>query len=203
MLNCKHDEIPALPVLYLPPHLYAALPRHPTSGSRRKKPALKKTKEAAALDTTKQDEKKEDPVSKSVIRGEATMQLRNENKSILSDMELVLCPATTADQIRLTRNERWRILASRSNFNDGYKNLDLQAIGSVAVKAALQRTKTDATGNYRFQDVPPGSYIIYGQYRSHYAVAYWVLPVKISTLNEDIVLPLNESNTKEAFNRFN
>jgi hypothetical protein len=145
-------------------------------------------------------EKKAEPDS--VIKGTATMQLKSQNKSILNRMELVLCPADIAPKVKETRDERWRINASRAKFNDGYNILDLNAIGMLAVRSGGLRAKSDEKGQFRFEKVPAGSYVIYGQYRSNYAVAYWLVPVKVGKGGEDITMDLNESNVKEAYNRF-
>jgi hypothetical protein len=142
--------------------------------------------------------------SGSVITGQATIQLRNQLKSVLGRMELVLCPEAIQGEIKSTRDERWRLLASRANFNDGYNNLDLQAIGTVAVRQAVMRAKSNEEGVYRFEKVPAGSYVVYGQYRSKYAVAYWLVPVKVEAGREgqEIKVDLNETNVKEAHNKF-
>jgi hypothetical protein len=142
------------------------------------------------------------PAILSAIKGTATIQLRNQNKSILNRMELVLCPADIAPRIKETRDERWRLKASRAKFNDGYNNLDLNAIGSLAVKNALLRTRSDEKGLFRFEQVPPGSYVVYGQYHSNYAVAYWLVPVKVIQPGQEITLDLSEANVKEAYNLF-
>lgn len=149
---------------------------------------------------SKEPEKKE--ATGSIIKGTATMQLKNQNKSILNRMELVLCPADIAPRVKQTRDERWRINASRAKFNDGYNNLDLNAIGMLAVRSGGLRTKSDDKGDFQFDKVPAGSYVIYGQYHSNYAVAYWLVPVKVTKDGEEITMDLNESNVKEAYNRF-
>jgi len=149
---------------------------------------------------TQEPEKKVEPAA--VVKGLATMQLKSQNKSILNRMELVLCPADLGPRIKETRDERWRINASRAKFNDGYNNLDLNAIGMLAVRSGGLRAKTDEKGQFQFEKVPPGAYLIYGQYRSHYAVAYWLVPVKVAKDGEVITIDLNETNVKEAHNRF-
>lgn len=138
-----------------------------------------------------------------LIQGSATMKLRNQLQSILNRMELVLVPATKAAEFKTTRDECWRLSASRTNFNDGYNNLDLNALGSLAVRHSVLRAKTDDKGFYQFESVPVGSYLLYGQYKSKYAAAYWLVPVEIKKVGDVITLNLNESNVKEAHNRFN
>jgi len=146
-------------------------------------------------------EKKKELVSPS-IEGQATMKLRNDFESILNKMELALVPSEKAGEFKIVRDERWRFAASRANFNDGYNNLDLNALGHVAVKYAVKRAKTDEQGLFQFEQVPIGSYVLYGQYKSKYAAAYWLVPIKVSKVGDKIVINLNESNVKEAHNRF-
>jgi hypothetical protein len=149
---------------------------------------------------SKVSETKPEPGSR--IKGQASMQLKNQNKSILNKMELVLCSAELAARFKETRDDGWRKNASRLKFNDGYNNLDLNAIGSLAAREGLFRAQTDETGSFQINQVPVGSYLVYGQYRSNYAVAYWLVPVKVSKEGEEITIDLNETNVKEAYNRF-
>lgn len=146
----------------------------------------------------------EKPVASTpLIKGSATMKLKNQHQSILNQMELVLVPSKKAAEFKAMRDERWRISASRANFNDGYNNLDLNALGLLAVRHSVLRAKTDDKGLFQFESVPVGSYLIYGQYKSKYAAAYWLVPVEIKKVGDVITLNLNESNIKEAHNRFN
>lgn len=134
------------------------------------------------------------------ITGHATIELRNDRIQDLDGLELVLIPEAAAKAVTDMREERWRLLASRFNFNDGYNNLDLPAIGATAVKHGVARATADAEGRYTFTDVPPGKYRIYGQYKSMYAAGYWLLPVEVKKAGEVLKVDLGNANFAEVFN---
>lgn len=151
------------------------------------------------------------------LTGQATIQLKNASTpQKLAGMDLVLAPANLIPEIRRLRMETWRTegLAVKRNadgeeepigvqidFADGYKNLDLKAMSQAAANAATLRVKTDTNGTYTFADAPPGRYALYGQYKSRYAVAYWLLEVELSG-GKTNSLSLSETNAAEVFNRF-
>ncbi|MEY5062941.1 MAG: hypothetical protein RLZZ112_905 [Verrucomicrobiota bacterium] len=151
------------------------------------------------------------------IRGRATIQLKNATyRSDLGGMDLVLAPTNLIPEIRRLRMETWRtdgLAVTRSpdgeenpvgvkiDFSDGYKNLDLKALGQAAANAASFRTQTSTNGEFSFSNVPPGKHALYGQYKSRYAVAYWLLEVDVSK-KQPTVLDLTETNAAEVFNRF-
>lgn len=136
----------------------------------------------------------------STISGTATIELRSEVKQYLSGLELVLIPETAAPELRKIREDRWRERASRFRFNDGYNNLDLQAIGVAAVKKEIARTTVKADGTYKFNGLKPGSYRIYGQYKSKYAAGYWLIPVVIKKAGDSPVIDINNGNLAEIYN---
>jgi len=151
------------------------------------------------------------------VAGRATIQLRNASfRSDLEGMDLVLAPTNLIPEIRRVRMETWRtdgIAVTRSpdgeenpvgvriDFSDGYKNLDLKALGQAAANAATFRTKTATNGEFAFAKVPPGKYALYGQYKSRYAVAYWLLEIPVTAAQTNR-LDLTETNAAEVFNRF-
>lgn len=135
-----------------------------------------------------------------LIRGQAKIEMRNDTVRELGGLELVLLPEEAAARITQVRNERWRMRASRFNFDDGYNNLDIQAIGATAVSLAVAEAKADESGVFAFPNVPPGRYRLYAQYRSMYAVGYWLLPVEITKIGEVVTLDLNNENFAEVFN---
>ncbi len=151
------------------------------------------------------------------LAGRATIQLRNASyRSDLGGMDLVLAPTNLIPEIRRLRMETWRTdglavtrspdgeenpVGVRIDFADGYKNLDLKALGQAAANAATARTKTSTNGEFLFTNAPPGKHALYGQYKSRYAVAYWLLEVEIPK-NQKIRLDLTETNAAEVFNRF-
>lgn len=151
------------------------------------------------------------------IRGRATIQLKNASyRSDLSGMDLVLAATNLIPEIRRLRMETWRtdgLAVTRSpdgeenpvgvkiDFSDGYKNLDLKALGQAAANAANFRTQTTTNGEFTFSNVPPGKHALYGQYKSRYAVAYWLLEVDVSK-KQPTLLDLTETNAAEVFNRF-
>jgi hypothetical protein len=90
--------------------------------------------------------------------------------------------------------------ASRANYNDGFHYLDLDAIGGVAVARAVRTVQTDLEGRYQIRGLAPGNYLLYAQYRSRYAVAYWLVPLTVKTDTDDLVVDINNSNMKEVFN---
>ena len=158
----------------------------------------------------------EEPLGGS-LNGRATIQLKNASyRSDLGGMDLVLAPTNLIPEIRRLRMETWRTdglsvtrspegeenpVGVRIDFSDGYKNLDLQALGQAAANAAIHRTKTATNGEFSFSNVPPGKYALYGQYKSRYAVAYWLLEVPVSKGPANR-LNLTETNAAEVFNRF-
>ena len=151
------------------------------------------------------------------VAGRATIQLRNASyRSDLGGMDLVLAPTNLIPEIRRVRMETWRTdglavtrspdggenpVGVRIDFSDGYKNLDLRALGQAAANAATHRTRTATNGEFSFTNLPPGKYALYGQYKSRYAVAYWLLEVPVSK-GKTNRLELTETNAAEVFNRF-
>lgn len=151
------------------------------------------------------------------VAGRATIQLRNASfRSDLAGMDLVLAPVQLLPEIRRVRMETWRTdglavnrtsdgaenpVGVRIDFSDGYKNLDLVALGQAAANAALYRTKTATNGEFLFPNLPPGNYALYGQYKSRYAVAYWLQEVPVAR-GQIHRLELTETNAAEVFNRF-
>lgn len=151
------------------------------------------------------------------VNGRATIQLRNASyRSELAGMDLVLAPTNLIPEIRRLRMETWRtdgIAVTRSpdgeenpvgvriDFSDGYKNLDLKALGQAAANAATVRTRTATNGEFSFSNVPPGKHALYGQYKSRYAVAYWLLEVEVPARGAQRI-DLTETNAAEVFNRF-
>lgn len=151
------------------------------------------------------------------LSGKATIQLRNASyRSELGGMDLVLGPTRLIPEIRKLRMETWRTdglavtrnpdgeenpVGVRIDFADGYKNLDLKALGQAAANASAARTRTTTNGEFSFSNVPPGKYALYGQYKSRYAVAYWLLEVEIPKSQTNRI-DLTETNAAEVFNRF-
>ena len=151
------------------------------------------------------------------VTGRATIQLKNAtDRTGLGGMDLVLAPTNLIPEIRRLRMETWRTdglsvtrtpdgeenpVGVRIDFADGYKNLDLKALGQAAANAATHRTKTGTNGEFSFPKVAPGQYALYGQYKSRYAVAYWLMEVPVSK-NQTNRLDLTETNAAEVFNRF-
>jgi len=134
------------------------------------------------------------------ISGTATIELRSEVMQYLSGLELILIPESAAAELRKVREDRWRERASRFSFNDGYNNLDLQAIGVAAVKKEIARTTVKADGKYQFSGLKPGSYRIYGQYKSKYAAGYWLVPVVIKKSGDSPTVDINNGNLAEIYN---
>jgi len=151
------------------------------------------------------------------VAGRVSIQLKNASyRSDLGGMDLVLAPTNLIPEIRRLRMETWRTdglsvtrtpdgeenpVGVRIDFADGYKNLDLKALGQAAANAATHRTKTGTNGEFSFPKVAPGQYALYGQYKSRYAVAYWLMEVPVSK-NQTNRLDLTETNAAEVFNRF-
>jgi len=151
------------------------------------------------------------------LTGRATIQLKNASyRSDLGGMDLVLAPTNLILEIRRLRMETWRTdglavtrspdgednpVGVRIDFADGYKNLDLKALGQAAADAATYRSKTATNGEFNFTNVAPGKYALYGQYKSRFAVAYWLMEVPV-VKNQTHRLDLTETNAAEVFNRF-
>ena len=151
------------------------------------------------------------------VVGRATIQLKNSSyRSDLGGMDLVLGPTNLIPEIRRLRMETWRTdglsvtrnpdgeenpVGVRIDFADGYKNLDLKALGQAAANAATLRAKTSTNGEFVFSNVPPGKHALYAQYKSRYAVAYWLLEADV-VKHQTNRIDLAETNAAEVFNRF-
>ena len=151
------------------------------------------------------------------LAGRATIQLKNASyRSDLSGMDLILAPTNLIPEIRRLRMETWRTdglsvtrspdgeenpVGVRIDFADGYKNLDLKALGQAAANAATLRTQTSTNGEFVFSNVPPGKHALYAQYKSRYAVAYWLLEADVAKQQTNRI-DLTETNAAEVFNRF-
>jgi len=134
------------------------------------------------------------------IRGRATIRLRGESwDQILRGMELVLVPASAKDEIIAVRDRTWRERAVDFDYSNGARNLDLVSIGLKAVSLKTDLVKTDAEGYYIFQKVKPGKYLIYGQYKSRYALGYWLVDVEVKD-GQSTVVNLKNDNMKEVYN---
>jgi hypothetical protein len=136
-----------------------------------------------------------------VIQGQASVELRIQKKQVLGGIELVLVPEGAAERIITVRNQQWLTKASRFKFNDGYNNLDLNRIGGTAVSESVARTKANADGQYRFVGLEAGNYRLYGQYKSRYASGFWLVPVEITSPEDEIELDLSHENMHEIHNR--
>jgi hypothetical protein len=140
------------------------------------------------------------PVTGSLIKGTCTIELKIGTHQYLSKMGIAVVPAKVADEITKVRDNQWRLRASRANWGDGFRNLDLDAIGGIAVKNALQTVTTDMEGKYQIRGIAPGDYLLYSQYRSRYAVAYWLVPLTVKSDKDEITVDINNSNMKEVYN---
>ena len=88
----------------------------------------------------------------------------------------------------------------RIDFADGYKNLDLKAMSQAAANAATTRIRTATNGIFTFSNAPTGKQALYAQYKSRYAVAYWLIEVDLFP-GRTTEINLSESNAAEVFNR--
>lgn len=140
------------------------------------------------------------PEIKQGIQGKATIELKMGNTNALDGLELLLCRPEAEKAVIETRDAKWLENASPRSFGNGYENLNLPAIGRAALPFEVKRATTDGFGQFSLADMPAGSYVIYGQYKSRYAAGYWLVPV---TVEAGKVTSLNLSNTnmKEVYNR--
>jgi hypothetical protein len=136
------------------------------------------------------------------LSGRVEIELRSDAKQALPNLAMALCPESIAPEMKHLREERWRETARLYAFNDGYNNLDLKALGQKAVSAAVAEFKSDDKGKFRREGIPPGKYVIYAQYKSKYAAAYWLVPVEVKG-GEVSEVVLTNANMKEIYNRFN
>ena len=152
-----------------------------------------------------------------IVAGSVSIQLKNSSsRSALGGMDLILAPTNLIPEIRKLRMETWRTdglavtrnpdgeenpVGIRIDFSDGYQNLDLKALGQAAANAATARTKSATNGEFSFSNVSPGKHALYGQYKSRYAVAYWLLEIEVAP-GQTNRLDLTETNAAEVFNRF-
>ncbi|MFQ3671235.1 MAG: carboxypeptidase-like regulatory domain-containing protein [Verrucomicrobiia bacterium] len=133
------------------------------------------------------------------LQGTARITLKQGYVNPLDGMEILICTPDAERPIIETRNAAWLERATPRNFGDGYEHLDLVAIGLRAQDFEVTRARTDDFGRYQIE-LPPGSYLLYAQYRSRYAAGYWLIPF---TIQADHVTPLDldNANMKEVFNR--
>jgi hypothetical protein len=136
----------------------------------------------------------------SLVKGSCTIELKIGTHQYLSKMGIAVVPASLEKELTQVRNDQWRMRASRAQYNDGLHNLDLDAIGGLAVKNAVQTVQTDAAGKYQIRGLAPGSYLLYSQYHSRYAVAYWLVPLTVKSDKDEITVDINNSNMKEVYN---
>jgi hypothetical protein len=139
-------------------------------------------------------------VSGSLVKGTCTIELKIGTHQYLAKMGIAVVPASAEEEITQARNDAWRMRASRANFNDGFNNLDLDAIGGTAVRLAVTTIKTDNEGKYQLRGLAPGNYLLYSQYHSRYAVAYWLIPLTVKSDKDEITIDINNSNMKEVYN---
>ena len=151
------------------------------------------------------------------LSGVATIQLKNsDTPQNLGGMDLVLAPVSVIPEIRRLRMETWRTdglaiqrkpdgeeqpVGIKIDFADGYKNLDLKALSQAAANAATARTRTATNGTFTFSNVPAGRHALYAQYKSRYAVAYWLLEIDLKSGPSNSIA-LSQTNAAEIFNRF-
>ncbi|MEM1159236.1 MAG: hypothetical protein AAGH72_13395 [Verrucomicrobiota bacterium] len=135
------------------------------------------------------------------ISGQGTIELRIDVTQFLKGMGLALIPEGVVTELKEIRNKRWLESASRLKFNAGYYYLDLKSIGYFASSKAVQITRSDAEGNYTFTGIAPGQYRIYGQYKSRYAAGYWLVPVEVQSVDDQINIDINNGNLEEIYNR--
>lgn len=134
------------------------------------------------------------------IRGRATIHLRGQGwDQVLGGMELSLVPAEFKANIIEVRDRRWRERAVNFNFSDGVRNLDLVAIGLEVKERRKMDVKADSDGFYIFKKVPAGKYVLYGQYKSRYAMGYWLIDVEM-TEGASPKIDIYNDNMAEAFN---
>jgi len=154
--------------------------------------------------------------SPTLLTGKATIQLKNSSTTQnLSGMDLVLAPLALIPEVRRLRMETWRTdglaiqrtpsgeeqpVGIRIDFADGYKNLDLKAMSQAAANAATSRFRTATNGTFTLSNAPTGKQTLYAQYKSRYAVAYWLLEVDLLP-GRTTEINLSESNAAEVFNR--
>ncbi|GAB4247230.1 MAG: hypothetical protein OHK005_13330 [Candidatus Methylacidiphilales bacterium] len=133
------------------------------------------------------------------VEGTARITLKQGYVNPLDGMEILICTPDAERAIIETRNAAWLERAVPHKFGDGYENLDLVAIGLRAQDFEVVRGRTDDFGRYQIE-LPPGSYLLYGQYRSRYAAGYWLVPFEVAE-HGPTKLDLDNSNMKEIFNR--
>jgi len=139
--------------------------------------------------------------ARATISGQGMIELRIDVTQYLKGMGLALVPEAAIAELKKIRNTRWLENASRLKFNAGYYYLDLKSIGYFASTNAVQITKSNDKGRYTFKGIAPGKYRIYGQYKSRYAAGYWLIPVEIKSVTDQITVDINNDNLEEIYNR--
>lgn len=136
------------------------------------------------------------------IKGTVHVTLRNGRRQAMKGIGIAILPKSAEETVIKARNEAWLARAPRWKYDDGFNNLDLKYIGGTAVRLAVARTKgSKEDSTFRVINLPPSEYLVYCQYKSHYAVAYWLYPVKVIS-GEEVVIALDENNAREIHNKF-
>ncbi len=136
------------------------------------------------------------------VHGQATIEMKKGQIQTLNGLGIAVVPENACAEIKKIRDDRWLMQASRANFDDGFHNLDLDAIGGTAVAHAITTLKADAQGRFEIHGLSPGSYRLYAQYKSRYAIAYWLVPVVIKDTSQNLAVNIGTSNIEEAYNLF-
>ncbi|MDD5262482.1 MAG: hypothetical protein PHD76_11615 [Methylacidiphilales bacterium] len=136
------------------------------------------------------------------VHGQATIEMKKGQIQFLNGLGIAVVPENACAEIKKIRDDRWLMQASRSNFDDGFHNLDLDAIGGTAVAHAVTTLKADAQGRFEIHGLSPGSYRLYAQYKSRYAVGYWLVPVVIKDARQNLAINIGTPNIEEAYNLF-
>ena len=151
-----------------------------------------------------------------LLTGKAIIQLKKSSTTQnLSGKDLVHAPLSLIPEVRRLRMETWRTeglaiqrtpsgeeqpVGIRIDFADGYKNLDLKSLSQAAANVATARIRTTTNGTFTFSNASSGKQTLYGQYKSRYAVAYWLLEVDLLPGRTNEII-LSESNAAEVHNR--
>ena len=115
-------------------------------------------------------------------------------QEILRGATLYLCPAKEQSQFKRLSQTR-----PGSDVAASFFEIDLDRMNRTAEQVCPEQAAADIKGEYRFEAVEQGDYLLYAAHKGDRALAFWSLPVTVG--EEAIALDLNESNASDRLAR--
>ena len=144
---------------------------------------------AAAVNTPQQTDRPGPAAAGTSLAVTVRMDGKVAAKTAASDMQIYLCSPNVADEIRAVR-KTGGIIAQHSG---PYKAMlsDITFMKGRAERARIRNEATDAAGRCSFNQLDPGSYILFACWHDGDGAGYWMIPVTIADKKKtDITLSL-------------